>query len=326
MNKKLLVIAVAGVMAMPLAANAANKHKTYGAVNISIDRGNESGAIVNGESKKASKIGMKGSMKTNIADFKAIYQIEVGISIGETNGLTNERDTWAGLSSKSMGTMRIGTMDTHYKQTGKMTDMLFGTSAAGRGFTGTQSKNLHDGTGAGLGRGTQMIRYDSPSIGGAKIIAHYQLTDLENNLGLGLKYKAGNYLAFVDYIDVKTQDGVKKDKTAMKFGGKAKFGAGSLAIQYELDDGDIVKTKAGPAKGKGDQLHVQGAYKIGATTLILTVGRNDENVGWAVVAQQKVAKKAKIYIGYAASGSDYDSDGNKDTSVITFGMKTAFGK
>ncbi len=325
MNKKLLVLAVAGILAMPLAANAGDKHKVYGAVNISIDKGNETGAIVNGESKKASKIGMKGSMKTNIADFKAIYQIEVGISIGEDAGLVNERDTWAGLSSKSMGTMRVGTMDTHYKQTGKMTDMLFGTSAAGRGFTGTQSKNLHDGTGAGLGRGTQMIRYDSPSIGGAKVIAHYQLTELENNLGLGLQYKAGNYLAFADYIDVKTQDGAKKDKTAMKFGGKAKFGAGSLAIQYEVDDGGIVKTKAGPTK-TGNQLHAQGAYKIGATTLILTVGRNDENVGWAVVAQQKVAKKAKVYIGYAASGSDYDSDKNKDTSVITVGMKTAFGK
>ncbi|HFE38000.1 MAG TPA: porin, partial [Gammaproteobacteria bacterium] len=305
------------------------KHKVYGAVNISVDKLDESGARVDADGKKGSKIGMKGSMNTSISDFKAIYQIEAGMLLGpdQTGGLITQRDTWAGLSSKSMGTVRVGTMATHYKQTGAMTDVLFGTSAAGRGLIGTQS-GLHGGTGAGSGRATQMIRYDSPSISGAKVIAQYQLTSLENNLGLGLQYKAGNYLAYFDYIDLKTAGGAtpaKADKTAMKFGGKAKFGPASLAVQYELDDKGSALNSATP-DATGNQLHVQGTYTLGATTLILTVGRNDENIGWVVAASQKVAKKASVYAGYASSGSSVGAGDAGDSSAITVGMAVAFAK
>ena len=327
MKKKLLVVAVASLMAMPLAANAAAKHKMYGAVNLSADKLNESGAMISSDGKHGSKLGMKGVMDTNIVDFKVVYQIEAGMYVGSASGLVKERDSWAGLSSKSMGTIRLGTISTHYKQTGKMTDVLFGTSAAGRGFLGPQS-GLHGGTGAGQGRATQTMRYDSPSISGAKVIAHYQLTEKENNLGLGLQYKAGSYLAFFDYIDVKSSldansNVSESNKTAMKFGGKAKFGPASLSVQYEIDDDGLSQTTTEGDDGGGDQLHVQGTYGFGATTFILTVGRNDENIGFAVAASQKVAKKASVYVGYAANGSDVSTD---NTSALTLGMAVAFGK
>lgn len=307
---------------MPLMANAGGKHQTYGAVHLSVNNLDESGLSVDGSAPKANKIGMKGSMDSNIADFKAVYQLEVGFEIGSDKTI-RERDTWVGLSSKSMGTVRLGTMATHYKQTGKMTDALFTTSAEGRSLIKTQSATQHLGYGAGRGRADQMVRYDSPSISGAKVIAHYQFTSMENNLGLGLQYKAGNYLAFFDYIDVKTiatkAGDVKSDKTAMKVGGKAKFGPASLALSYEIDDdGSIQTTKAGD--GGGNQLHVQGTYTMGASTLIATVGHNDENNGYAIAVSQKVAKKASAYVAYAADGS-----GDDDSTAISVGMKVAFG-
>lgn len=312
MNKKLLVVAVAGVMAMPLAANAGGKHKAYGQVHISVDRPDESGMMVNGSARKANKIGMKGSMDTNIADFKAVYQIEAGMVVGGKTGFDQERDTWAGLSSKSMGTVRVGTMATHYKQMGKATDALFTTSAEGRGLIKTQSSQ-HSGFGAGRGRADQMIRYDSPSISGAKVIAHYQMVDSgDNNMGLGLQYKAGNYLAFFDYLDLKS----KGETAAMKLGGKAKFGPASVALQYEIDDDGNIETTAGGE----NQLHLQGTYAMGATTFVLTVGNNSENTGYAVAVVQKVAKKASVHVGYAADGS-----GDDDSTAITAGMKVAFG-
>jgi len=314
MNKKLLVIAVAGVMAMPMVANAGGKHKAYGAVHLSVDRPDESEITVSGSGSKANKLGMKGSMDTNIADFKAVYQLEAGMTVGgDKEPGFFERDTWAGLSSKSMGTVRVGTMATHYKQMGKATDALFTSSAEGRGLIKTQSK-LHGGFGANGGRATNMVRYDSPSISGAKVIAHYQFVDGgDNNMGLGLQYKAGNYLAFFDYIDMQS----KGETTAMKFGGKAKFGPASVALQYELDDDGNIETT-----GDGEnQLHVQGTYSMGATTFILTVGNNSENTGYALAVSQKVAKKASVYVGYAADGS-----GDDDTTAITAGMKVAFGK
>ena len=313
MNKKLLVIAVAGVMAMPLAANAGGKHKVYGATHISVDQLEDTKLVVHGGARKANKIGMKGSMDTNVADFKAVYQIEAGMAIGEGSSPGFfERDSWVGLSSKSMGTVRLGTMATHYKQMGKATDALFTTSAEGRGLIKTQSKQ-HSGFGPARGRADQMIRYDSPSISGAKVIAHYQVVQaMEDNMGLGLQYKAGNYLAFFDYINFGAAE-----KTAMKVGGKAKFGPASLALQYEIDDDGSIET----VSGGENQLHVQGTYSMGATTLILTVGNNSENTGYAVAVSQKVAKKASVYVGYAASGGD-----ETDSSAITAGMKVAFGK
>ena len=321
MNKKLLVVAVAGVMAMPLAANAGGKHKAYGAVHLSVDRMDESGMSVSGSARKANKIGMKGSMDTNVADFKAVYQIEAGMVVGARTGFDQERDTWAGLSSKSMGTVRVGTMGTHWKQMSKATDALFTTSAEGRGFIKTQSSKQAGGAGAARGRATQMVRYDSPSISGAKVIAQYQLVDgADNNMGLGLQYKAGNYLAFFDYMDLASAgaDGL----TAMKVGGKAKFGPASVALQYEIDDdGSIQSTKDSDGDSAGNQLHVQGTYSMGATTFILTVGNNSENTGYAVAVSQKVAKKASVYVGYGADGS-----GDDDSTAITAGMKVAFGK
>jgi predicted porin len=312
MNKKLLVVAVAGVMAMPLAANAGGKHKAYGAVHVSVNKLDDSGMSVDGSARKANKIGMKGSMDTNIADFKAIYQIEAGMVVGATNGFDQERDTWAGLSSKSMGTVRVGTMGTHWKQMSKATDALFTTSAEGRGLIGTQSSKLAGGAGAARGRATQLLRYDSPSISGAKVIAQYQMTSGENNMGVGVQYKAGNYLAFFDYMDLKSAG----DKTAMKVGGKAKFGPASVALQYEIDDNGSVETTTGGE----NQLHVQGTYGMGATTFILTVGNNSENTGYAVAVSQKVAKKASAYVAYGADGS-----GDDDSTAISVGMKVAFG-
>lgn len=316
MNKKLLAVAVAGTLVLPLAANAGGKHKAYGAVHLSVDRPDTAGIVVSGGGSKANKLGMKGSMDTNIADFKAIYQLEVGMEVGGAKEPgTFERDTWAGLSSKSMGTVRVGTMATHYKQMGKATDALFTTSAEGRDSLVSSQSKLHGGFGATGGRATQMVRYDSPSISGAKVIAHYQFVDNgDNNMGVGLQYKAGNYLAFFDYMDL-----AAVEKTAMKVGGKAKFGPASLALQYEIDDNGSVATKASGAAGE-NQLHVQGTYTMGATTLVLTVGNNSENTGYAIAVSQKVAKKANVYVGYGANGKDGD-----DNTAITAGMKVAFG-
>jgi len=317
MNKRLMTVAVAAALALPMAANAGDA-KVYGKVHVSLDNLSDSGLRIDGQSKKANSIGVKGSMDSNLHDFKVVYKIEAGMDLESTDGFHKQRDTWVGMSSKSIGTFRAGTIVTSYKGSGKMVDPLFTTTAEGRGAMGLMS-DLHGGTGDNAGRATNTMRYDSPSIGGAKIIGTYTVRpSVDDNIGVGLHYKNGPVAAFFDYISFGDEE-----LTAMKVGGKYTAGPASVALQYEIDDDGSIGTartnkKVGTGIG-GDQLFVAGTYSMGATSLIVTVGSNDENMGYALAAQQKLNKKAAAYLGYAAS-----DDSGTDDSAITAGMVVKF--
>ena len=113
MSKKLnlLSVAVVAALALPMAANAGDA-KVYGAVHVAFQQVTVGDADatydIDGTSSKANKIGLKGSTDSNLMDFKAVYQFEMGLHQQKDSYF--QRDTWVGLSSKSMGTVRGGTM------------------------------------------------------------------------------------------------------------------------------------------------------------------------------------------------------------------------
>ena len=318
MNKKLLVVAVAGIMAMPLAANAGGKSKVYGTAHFALEQLDgdamaDSQTGISGGGRKGTALGMKGSMDTSLADFKAIYKLEMGLNASSA-AFISERDTWAGLSSKSMGTIRIGTMATPYKQSGKLADPMFSTSFEARSKTLKLASSLHGGLGVEKGRAQNSLRYDTPSISGAKVSAQYMFDAAnEDSMALGLHWKNKMYAAAFDYVKLGA-----KDKTAMKVSAKAKMGPTTLGFAYEIDDDGSVQTTT---DGE-NQATVSATYAMGSTVPGITVGYNSENVGFAVYVKQKLAKKMFAYAGYGMSGGD--TDGGNGDSVGSVGMKYKF--
>ncbi len=330
MNKKVLTMAMAAAMALPWVAQAgdATEAKWYGRIHLSVDKFSDSELKMDSSSSKANNIGVKGSLPANfpgLTGLKAIYKLEAGYDMDKSQGkggFIRARDTWLGMQSKTLGTLRAGTIITPYKETGKAVDPLFTTSAEGRGGLGTMSQ-LHGGTGDdGSGRATRTVRYDSPNLGGAKIIAAYTLRNgEENNINLGLHYKNGPILAFVDYIDVPAGDG----KSAVKVGAKYSASGVTVAGHYEIDDGLV----SGDKDGEGNLLFLSAGYKMGATQFVLDLGIRDESknkmqserTAWAIAVKQKVSKTALAYLGY---GMIDDKTVNDNDSVVTAGMLVSF--
>lgn len=336
MKKSLTAIAVAAVMAAPLAANA--DATVYGKVNVALENsetfGTDNGWSLDYSSGKGSNVGVKGSNDTNLMDFSAVYKAEIGFS-GQTGtgGTLSQRDMWAGLSSNTMGTVRAGTIKSSYKASGGMIDPFWDTAAQGRGALEIMS-GLHGGTGDVAGRRTNNVQYVSPNLAGAKVIVDYTFAAGANNFGLGVHYKNGPILAFLDYAsfgDFNTDDNGKAvDATATKVGGKYSAGDFSAALQYEIDGGAI----SGIDGGKANTMFFNAAYAMGATTLSLSYGMQDESdsgnkddhTGWAVGAVHAVAKTSAIYVAYGnLTGSDgYNASTNDDATIMAIGMQQAF--
>ncbi len=326
MNKKLTALAVAAALATPVAAQAAGP-KVYGVLNVYAAKFDNANGGELRLDHNTSAIGVKGSMDLDHG-LKGIYKLEFQADPTERGGKAYtsggtvknaiiDRDQWLGLSSKEYGTVRVGTMSTSYKSSGKTVDPLYRTPLEGRGFLGIQSK-LHSGAGPDRGRSTNTVRYDSPRIAGAKVVANYQLNEgASNTMGLGVHYKNGPIKAHFDYIN-----SGPKSATAMKFGGGYSMGDINVGVQYEILD---------EALGYGgDILFVNAAYTLGKTALILswgsqaesTSGANDDHTGLALAVDHKLAKKTDIYAGYGTTsgGSGYTGE----DSVIAAGLRIKF--
>jgi len=344
MNKKLIVVAVAGALALPMAANAGGKVKTYGAMHVAVERisvgDGDAQLSMNSSSRKGNRLGIKGSKDTNVADFKAVFQFEAGLNMEDTHaktginsgkpttGLYFQRDSWVGLSSKSMGTVRAGTMATSYKQSGAKLDPLFTTGAEGRGAINIMSATMHAGVGDGRGRSAHTVRYDSPSIAGAKVIVDYNIVagGAGDNFGAGVHWKNGPAKAFFDYQSIHADTfGTGDDVNAMKFGGAYTVAGFTIGAQYEIDGGAISKNK----DGTQNMLFVTASYKMGSTTFIVNGGMADEktdgakndNTSYVVAVSQAVAKKTGIYVGYAGTSG---GDKHNEVSALIAGMTAKF--
>ena len=172
MNKKLVAVAVAGVLAAPLAAQAQTANVTlYGRLNIdwksstaSMQRRTARNPHVSRLSSNSSRLGVRGTEALG-GGLNAIFQIESNVS-GDTGNSSASgfasRETFVGLQG-SWGTFKMGKFLTPYD------DMhpIFGNvptfttsilSTADLWAQGTLSK----GTGGFDARLGNSLRYDSP--------------------------------------------------------------------------------------------------------------------------------------------------------------------
>jgi len=210
MNKKLLAIAVAGVMAAPVAAQA--DVNVYGKFKMGVSSVNDgagnSGLAVTTD---ASRLGFKGS--EDLGDgLEAIYQLETEVKPDTSDATTFGRNTFVGFKA-GWGTVRMGKYDTAYKSTtGKMDP--FGDTAGdmtGSGFLADYDK-----------REDNMVSYTN-KFGALKLGVDLFLTDAVAgvNMGnaIGLQYNMGNFDIIAANTTRTNGDAATKIGLGMKFGG-----------------------------------------------------------------------------------------------------------
>jgi predicted porin len=194
MNKKLVAVAVAGVLAAPLAAQAQTANVTlYGRLNVTMEavRGNApdpnppvsvANRTVYRVSSNSSRLGVRGSEALG-GGLSAIFQIESNVSADTGGGLLGTRETFVGLQG-SWGTFKIGNFlapydDIHpiFGNVPTLTTSILSTASLWA--QGSQGKTA-GGFDARLGNS---IRYDSPRIGG--FLGSLQVSTLDASVGQG---------------------------------------------------------------------------------------------------------------------------------------------
>jgi predicted porin len=273
MNKKLIASAVSLAMAGGMSLANADV-QVYGQIDLSLvatdsDVASTSGTTniqkiaqdgqgytddINMESTN-SNFGIKGEEDLGnglSAFFKLEYETDLAGSNSSASGnaLTG-RDQYVGLNMEHFGKLTFGTTSTAYKDVSKQIDPFYMTPLQARAI-GLQS-NLHSGKGEeGQGRGTNMVRYDSPSLAGFGLTATYQFDSNKQDqnvvdcnadencedkdpYSVGLTYQGGNFYANASYIDTQRDN----DTAAAEFAVRYDWNAFSFHGIYELDKGLI---------------------------------------------------------------------------------------
>ena len=185
MNKKLVVLAVAGAFASPLAVQAQTANVTlYGRLNMDLEfvKGEQtdgSNPTVNRVSSNSSRFGMRGTESLG-GGLNAIFQIEQNVS-GDTGNAASSsigsRETFVGLQGSwgkaTMGKFLMPQDDVRFIFDNKTT---LGTSLLSDGALYAQAQESKS-TGGFDARTGNSLRYDSPNYMGFTAALQYSTRD-----------------------------------------------------------------------------------------------------------------------------------------------------
>lgn len=180
MQKKLIALAVAGAFVAPAAFADSGNVTIYGVMSASmdfVDNGNNNGESTTQVNDNSSRIGFKGTEDLGNG-LAAVWQIESTINSdgaapgagfqATSAGTLNGRNTFVGLSSKSMGTVILGRHDTPYKLATRNLDVFADTIADNRSLMG------QSGAGTSFdGRQSNVLAYISPTWNGFHFVGAY---------------------------------------------------------------------------------------------------------------------------------------------------------
>jgi predicted porin len=234
MNKKLIAVAVAGLLAAPFAAQAQTANVVlYGRLNLDLEYVNAgvpdniygtntsnpvSAPNVTRLSSNSSRFGLRGTESLG-GGLNAIWQIESSVSGDAGGGTIAGRDTFIGLQG-SWGTVRFGNFLAPYDDV----HPVFGdtntylTSIAAQAAIWANNGGYSKGTGSFDDRLGNSLRYDSPNIAGFTGSAQISLFDDAGAGGstnavvysLAGQYKNGPFTGILAYeanIDVRCYNG-----------------------------------------------------------------------------------------------------------------------
>lgn len=380
MNKKLLTLAIGASFAVP-AMMAQADVKVYGAAQVEIARikndstnaypGTQSSlnnnAVVANDEKTATVDNKRGrfgiaadedlgnGMK-GLAKFEWNVDTADGTDANATggDGPLAVRETYVGLQGP-FGTVRLGRMNSPYKNSGTALDPFVTTSLEARNNFG-MSGNA-DGYGILTAHNSFVsdgLFYTSPTLVGITLDIYVGLDGTGANLAAGsnaqgaqtngdlsavLGWKGGPVNVFVGYN--KANNVVKTavlapEPTAMKIGGQFKFAKmHTISVQYEKTDVDDAATND---TDEGDYLFLGYQLKLGNTTIVaqgglfengggsVTLTDNQEATYYVLGAIYNFSKTFRVFGGWRATELEDESVAPtvRDDSVLTVGMRKDF--
>jgi predicted porin len=367
MNKKLIAIAIAAAVSAPAMAATSNV-EVYGLMSVGVDsvsngagntgKNNTNTTNVGRVSDYASRIGFKGNEDLGNG-LKAIWQIEQAVSVdggnsttaasGGLSGATTAfggstlRNTFVGLSSKDMGTVMLGKIDTPYKTSTGRFDLFADTLGDYNGLVGAAN---YQGTGSLTEAGnyfdvrpSNVAAYATPNFSGFSAVAAYVFgaeaatsgtSNKGNAYSLAAMYDAGPLYLTAAYEKHNIGDPntgsvalTKAERKAWKLGAAYSIMDFTLSALYEKTTDDLGATQ-GFAAGSDLWGHstwfLSGKYQMGAVALkaqyakagdMACSGCNDTGAKqYTLGADYAFSKRTTVYALYTKISNDNNAEYN----------------
>lgn len=343
MQKKLIVAAVAGALAAPLAFAQSNV-TIYGVGDVyveSIKSGDNKDFRVEEGGLSGSRIGFRvtedlgGGLSANV-----VYEGGITVDTGAFGGFT--RQAYVGLAGKSWGSVNLGRQYTPLFTVAAKTDA---TDYADHspfvmlGALGSVGPNTGN-----LIRQSNAVRYDSPSFGGLSLAGMYGAGEFAANdddandmYALAAQYGAGPVYVGAGWSRTQDVNGVNgRDFDTWLVGASFEFGPAKLFASYvdgDLDDvGDQQTWQLGAHFKVGPAGTIVASYVDHELDLRNAADR--EAKGYFVSYQHALSKRTTAYATYATLRNDNNggftlngfanSAADDDPRAIIFGMRHVF--
>jgi predicted porin len=268
----------------------------------------------------SSRIGFKGTRSLS-EDLTGIMQIETGIAPDDNANSSSfaNRDSYAGLMSKSFGTIKAGRHDSPFKD-------VEGDSAPLNG-SGDAMEVIISGKGTGRAVGAtwtnfytrypNVVQYETPMWGNFQAKAAYSTDEVNGATGTVRKpswaasgeYDDGTWYAGAAYQEWSNFNGAGVDATGLKLAGSVNMKTFTLGAQYsKLDNGLDRKT---------NNWMVTGTYKLGPTILKGSYAESSESKSgaadgitmWGLELGYPLDKHTTIYAYYTKIINDTNARG-----------------
>ena len=335
MNKKLIAVAVAAGLALPMtAANAVDvadkKLEVYGKLHMSVGQYDENGTANDNVRLNSidSRLGFKGQQKLD-AGLTGTYKFEFGVAAVEQSG-TNEsgitrRNMYAGLKG-GFGEVRVGRHDSPLKLAQGKFDQ-FGDTVGDLKYAGSQDgENRHDNSITYLGKFDKIGFNVQVSPGEGDGTDGGKGKGLTDSTSIAVTYTDGPlYIAAAADSHDKKAVVSSKENTMSRLVATYKFS--DMQIGALVQSG-VEKTQAS-ATSKEDWMGLSFNMKIGSNNKLkaqyITVKDNAspklEAIHSSIGIDHKLGKKGTLYAMYNTLDK---TDDTKDTSAFSVGYVLKF--
>ncbi|WP_372737730.1 porin [Neptunomonas sp.] len=284
MKKSLIALAVAGALAVPMVAQA--DATLYGSLRVKVEGGDGQEVNVNDNS---SRIGIKGSVDTNIDGVKAIYHAEWSVDTADAGSDFGGRLGYVGLTG-GFGTAAIGQQWTpEYSFATGVVDILDGNSSA---------------VTLDLFRASNVVSYVTPNLGGFSgalaVVADAEAgndgEDVDSYHVAG-KYSVAGFTGGVSYIQNEGADDMNRTAASVAYAADALY----VALLWQDREASA-----------DDSYELAGSYAFGDTSLLASYAEQGDANAYSLEVQHKLGKQARVFANYM--------DVNEDATVAATGF------
>jgi len=332
MNKKLVAVAIAGLLAAPLAQAQTANVTLYGRVNLDVEfvngkQANGSNPNVYRLGTNSSRIGIRGSEALG-GGLTAVFQVESSINPAQSGGTLAGRESFIGLQG-SWGTVKMGRFlspydDIHpiFGNVPTLTTSILSTAALwAQGYIGQPTAGGFDD------RIQNSVRYDSPVMSGFNLEAQYggyaPTPGASAHAGvwsLGGFYNNGPIQAGIAYEGHVSTRFASRTDTGLSVSGGYDFGPVRVGavyerLKYEQQVGDIKRdfwgvsatVPAGPGQfyafyGKAND--GKGSAPDGSRVAGLAKGADTGSQQYEVSYTYPLSKRTLTYAGFVKIRND----------------------